>query len=104
MSVNVDPEIDDLRQLLEAQLQLHTDELAALTAAGADPADAGEDPQTVTERISAASQAVAETTAALARIAQGTYGRCERCSDVIPAARLAIRPRARRCVPCQART
>lgn len=37
---------------------------------------------------------------ALARLEQGSYGRCERCGQPIPAARLAARPDARSCVSC----
>jgi RNA polymerase-binding protein DksA len=38
---------------------------------------------------------------ALRRWDAGTYGRCERCEQPIPAERLAARPSARRCVACQ---
>lgn len=38
---------------------------------------------------------------ALARLDAGTYGVCSGCGKAIPDARLAIRPFARRCVPCQ---
>jgi len=38
--------------------------------------------------------------AALARLDAGTYGRCERCGDEIPSARLEIRPWATDCVAC----
>ncbi|SFE79830.1 transcriptional regulator, TraR/DksA family [Flavimobilis marinus] len=37
---------------------------------------------------------------AFARVAAGTYGRCEACGRQIPAERLAVRPTARRCVAC----
>lgn len=37
---------------------------------------------------------------AFARVAAGTYGRCETCGQQIPAERLAVRPTARRCVAC----
>jgi RNA polymerase-binding transcription factor DksA len=39
-----------------------------------------------------------EIDAALARLAAGTYGRCEVCGRQIPAARLEARPTARTCV------
>lgn len=38
---------------------------------------------------------------ALARIDAGTYGLCDRCQDVIPAARLEALPMARYCLACQ---
>ncbi|MEU4623604.1 TraR/DksA C4-type zinc finger protein [Actinoplanes sp. NPDC023801] len=40
-------------------------------------------------------------TGALRRIADGTYGGCERCGSPIPAERLRVLPHARFCVPCQ---
>lgn len=44
---------------------------------------------------------LAEVEAALARIADGTYGTCIDCGVEIPAARLAVNPAARRCIACQ---
>ena len=44
---------------------------------------------------------LAEVEAALARIADGTYGTCIDCGAEIPAARLAVNPSARRCIACQ---
>jgi len=42
----------------------------------------------------------ADAEAALARLADGTFGRCERCSARIGAARLEARPTARLCIDC----
>ena len=44
-----------------------------------------------------------EINAALRRLDDGTYGRCQGCSQPIPAARLEILPQARYCVRCQDR-
>ena len=41
-----------------------------------------------------------EIEAALARIDDGRYGRCERCGRPIPLERLEARPTARTCVAC----
>lgn len=41
--------------------------------------------------------------AALTRIADGSYGWCERCGNAIPAGRLAARPTAATCVRCAVR-
>ena len=41
--------------------------------------------------------------AALARIDDGTYGRCATCGEMISVARLTAMPTARRCVACQER-
>ncbi|MCL4313458.1 MAG: TraR/DksA C4-type zinc finger protein [Actinobacteria bacterium] len=45
--------------------------------------------------------AVAEIDHALAKIDQGTYGKCEQCGQPIPKARLKALPYARLCVPCK---
>jgi DnaK suppressor protein len=43
----------------------------------------------------------ADIKAALERMNQGTYGKCERCGQDIPFERLEARPVARLCVTCQ---
>jgi len=43
----------------------------------------------------------AEIVAALGRIEEGTYGRCVRCGNEIPAERLEAMPRAPLCVTCK---
>lgn len=48
-----------------------------------------------------ARSAVADIDAALARIDDGTYGKCERCGDKIPEARLEALPQASLCVACK---
>lgn len=50
----------------------------------------------------AADQERAELDAALARVAAGTYGRCEGCGRRIPLERLRVRPMAAHCVTCAA--
>ncbi len=45
-------------------------------------------------------QHLAEVEAAERRLADGTYGSCERCGAPIPAERLEARPAARTCVGC----
>lgn len=42
--------------------------------------------------------------AALARLAEGSYGECTDCGCRIPVARLQATPEASRCVPCQEKT
>ena len=44
---------------------------------------------------------LAAVNAALAKIANGTYGKCEKCSKNIPIERLEIFPEAGLCVDCQ---
>ena len=43
---------------------------------------------------------LAEVDAALERVADGTYGTCERCGQPIAPARLEARPTARYCIAC----
>lgn len=85
-------------------------EIREVTLARRDtPADDEHDPEgsTVTlERehdvallISAEDQ-VAELLEAQSRLANGSYGNCERCGQPIPRERLAVRPEVRFCVPC----
>ncbi len=45
--------------------------------------------------------AIEQITAALNRIAQGTYGRCTRCGGQIAPARLDALPYAAACIECQ---
>jgi DnaK suppressor protein len=45
-------------------------------------------------------QQLADIDAAERRLADGTYGICERCGEAIPEARLEARPMARTCVGC----
>ncbi len=44
---------------------------------------------------------VAEIDAALARIEDGRYGRCEDCDERVEPARLEVMPSARRCFACE---
>ena len=46
---------------------------------------------------------LAELDQALARLAGGSYGSCERCGQPIAPALLAARPAARTCIACAAR-
>jgi RNA polymerase-binding transcription factor DksA len=50
--------------------------------------------------IAQAERQLAEVEAALARLADGSYGTCAVCERPIPRARLAVRPTARTCVGC----
>jgi RNA polymerase-binding transcription factor DksA len=50
-----------------------------------------------------ARETLAEIDAALARVEDGTYGRCESCNTAIPTERLAAMPATRTCVTCRAK-
>ncbi|MHB8218797.1 MAG: TraR/DksA family transcriptional regulator [Acidimicrobiales bacterium] len=49
-------------------------------------------------------EALEEVEAAIVRLNEGTYGRCEACGQPIPEARLEAMPAARRCISCAARS
>ena len=56
--------------------------------------------QHVAALADAAREDLAEIEAALARLADGSYGICQVCGERISAERLAARPAARACVGC----
>ena len=49
-------------------------------------------------------RALGQTEDALARLADGSFGRCEQCSGSIPATELLAEPEARYCAECTARS
>jgi RNA polymerase-binding transcription factor DksA len=88
-----------LRATLTSEFEAQTARLTQLTADTGDPSD----PHTHAALIAATRQSLEQVTAALRRMAEGTYGLCERCGKAIPSERLEILPHARFCVPCQSR-
>ena len=93
---------DLLRQTLEEQYELHTDQLTELAVGDRDDDESGSDRDTRIALITSSRRALSEIAHALRRMAQGTYGRCECCATAIPAERLEVLPHARFCAPCQA--
>ena len=89
--------IDVLRQSLEEQYELHTNQLAELTVGAG-----GSDPHTRVALVTSSRRTLSEIAHALRRMAQGTYGSCEQCGRAIATERLEILPHARFCTPCQA--
>lgn len=75
-------------------------------SAGADDEHDAEGPTLAFERehlaalASQARQRLGEVDAALARLAEGSYGRCVTCGEPIGAARLAARPVSATCIGC----
>jgi RNA polymerase-binding transcription factor DksA len=90
-----------LRNSLEKQFQRNTDQLAELTVRSRQPDRGGYADDMLAALITSAHQAVSDTAQALRRMAEGSYGTCERCTADIPLQRLEILPHARFCVPCQ---
>jgi DnaK suppressor protein len=99
-----------LRSDASREAAVRASDLAALFAASeGSNADDEHDPEGATigfERaqltalLNAARARIAEVDDALRRLDEGSYGICEQCGAPIPDARLAVRPFARRCVPC----
>lgn len=106
-------QIDDLKLLLlerERQLtatlnaELHIDgpAHASITAeSDADWTTADVDADTLIASAERHSTALADTSAALEKVADGRYGVCEDCGEAIGYARLLAYPSARRCLACQ---
>jgi DnaK suppressor protein len=93
--------IELLRDGLEEQFQRGTDQLAELTLRSRRPGRGGYDHDMLAALIASARQAVSDTAQALQRMAEGSYGTCERCTVDIPLQRLEVLPHARFCVSCQ---
>ena len=101
MTITANGRLHTLRQALQDQVDRHTGTLSELTTHGTDLAHRGLDPETAKALTESTRQALADTVDALERMADGTYGRCDRCNLDIPIERLEILPHARFCVPCQ---
>ena len=93
--------IEVLGDVLEEQFRRHTDQLTELVVCSQQPDRGGHDGDILAALITSARQAVADSAHALRRMADGSYGGCERCTGAIPLERLEILPHARFCVPCQ---
>jgi DnaK suppressor protein len=92
--------LDDLHAALIEQRRFRADQLADLATAHTTEDDDALEQVTVALQVGA-STALADIDAALARIKNGQYGRCERCNDAISLERLEILPAAALCMPCQ---
>lgn len=105
---------------VEADLRSETDRLRADVAsadsalaqllhsssdgAGDDQADAGSknlEREHEMAIVNNARDMLLQSERALARLAAGTYGVCETCTDAIGKARLQVFPRATQCMPCK---
>lgn len=85
----------------------HLLDVAGITAdelEDVDPEDPTKGRDAVTAGIETMTRtAIAEVTAALARIDGGNYGACADCGTAIPAERLEVMPATRYCVACRQR-
>lgn len=107
-------QFSEFRALLQAQRALLQEEVRAKIAASDDSlgfvnqskitdddglADAAAEMEVA--MVMRESQELKEVEAALARIADASYGSCFDCGEEIGEARLKAYPAARRCLPCQ---
>ncbi|MGC9666094.1 TraR/DksA family transcriptional regulator [Planosporangium sp. 12N6] len=103
MTSTVHDPIALLRDTLEAQFDQHTDRLAELTLRGRRHGHSCHGDEPLTQLIASTRQDLADTAHALRRMADGTYGICERCQTRIPRKQLDHLPHARLCGSCQQR-
>jgi len=99
MSTTAPEWLDDIRQRLTTEYEDQSRRLATLLAEPSDAAEA----HTRDAMIATIRESLEQLSAALLRIDEGRYGKCEECGDPIPRERLEIRPQASFCVPCQRR-
>ena len=98
--------LEEMRDDLERTLLVLQGEHPLVRGGSAEPGDAGAN-LTEADRNAASVQTAqeqrAQVLAALARIDNGSYGRCVDCGNPVPDARLEARPATPRCVPCQSK-
>jgi DnaK suppressor protein len=92
--------VELFRDILAEQFQRHADELSELISCTRQP-ERGGDEETLIALTVSSRRALADTAAALRRIAEGTYGTCKRCAVSIPLKRLQAVPQTSFCLPCQ---
>ena len=94
-------ELEAPRARLEELYEWQTARLAALM--GPERRHRGRQANAAAKAAAASSsrRALAEVARALQRMAEGTYGRCERCASLIPVAHLTDRPADRFCPDCR---
>jgi DnaK suppressor protein len=112
-----DPTLDQdaVRRELERERDALTSEMGDLTLVTRDPSatigfgkrvgEGTTEAITRIERVGAATALEAklkDVERALEKLDDGTYGLCDRCGTVIPAARLEARPSSVLCAPCSA--
>jgi RNA polymerase-binding transcription factor DksA len=101
--------MDDIAEALrakQAQLRTQLDEMSAPTEVGniSFGKRVGEGTSQAVDRLSAVPahakllDLLAEVDRALAKVDDGSYGRCDVCNEEIPAGRLEARPWATRCL------
>jgi RNA polymerase-binding transcription factor DksA len=93
------PRLEQFRNALDEQRRFRLEQLRQLDAA--EPATADQLVEVTAALRSAAETALTEIDAALNRLRNGSYGRCQHCQREILPERLEILPAAALCMPCQ---
>jgi RNA polymerase-binding transcription factor DksA len=99
----LDRHLPAIRDELDDQRRLRSEQLSELVADAAEAIAEADVPRRQVTRVLqlAAEAALRDIDAALERIADGSYGICERCTEPIVPERLEILPTSRLCTPCQ---
>ena len=101
MTSTVHDPVELFGDILEEQFQRHADQLSELNSCTQQPDRGGYDEETLIALTVSSRRALADTAAALRRMAEGTYGTCKRCAGSIPLERLQAVPQTPFCLPCQ---
>jgi RNA polymerase-binding protein DksA len=106
-------QLDDLRHLLEQQMRqlraalrvdLHADDSSHISITPDSDADwttADVESDSLIAKAGRDAKELSETTAAIDKLLDGSYGICEACGEAIGYPRLLAYPSARRCLACQ---
>jgi DnaK suppressor protein len=89
-----------LERIIELSMAYYEAEEAGARAPGADRASGARPARPLLREAIAERRALAEIEAALTRLSNGGYGRCERCRGPVSAALLTRIPQARYCAAC----
>ena len=98
--------LEEMRDDLSRSIAVLRGEHPMARGGGAEAGDAGANLSEADRNQAAVELAMAqraEVLAALARVDDGSYGRCVDCGNPVPEARLEARPSTSRCVPCQSK-
>jgi DnaK suppressor protein len=96
--------LEEIRDGLDRTVAVLRGEHPLVRGGVAEAGDAGSNLTEADRNLASMQTALAQRTevlAALARIDDGSYGRCVDCGNMVPEERLEARPATARCVPCQ---
>ena len=102
-AAELESQLSTLREELDQQRCFRTEQLEELAAEAAEAMATADQNRLQVARVLtlAAESALSDIDTALQRLADGSYGVCERCADSIPWERLEVLPMTRLCTPCQ---